>query len=514
MTWFSQSWLGRHWRGDLSLGVSYWFNGVVLTFLFAIVVEGLAGVPEQYDPFWGLVTIVFIWTSVSVLSVWQLVGIWRSASRHKERGGSGFWAILAQVMVVIGVFRSVVPVVTSGVPQIVESMDILLGDEEMGEHSFRVLNAGTEVEVKGGITFGLTEKLEEVVRANPKIRVVHLSSHGGRIGEAIRLRNYIRAAKLDTYVGASCESACTIAFSGGVTRYLHRWTGQLGFHQASIVGLETSEFDETSQEIVDDAVVSGIDRDFMMKAYHTPNSSMWYPTHEEVIKARFATEYSNGQFALSGYEESTATETITKSLLDLPLYVLIKQVDEEAFSAIVDTFAAGMMNGESEKDVLILIKAIVRSVTEKYLYQASDQAIWEGGRYLLNVMSKIDAVDPIACHYYIFPDGEHFTDLRDYLSEEELQRDLEISEMVIASALDLAHAGVGEDEVLPYLEAVFTKLSERFGQDFVEKYQQAENGGVVGEGCRLFIELYREVLTLPKDKAVKTLRYMFEPGVS
>ncbi len=36
------------------------------------------------------------------IEVWQLIGIWRSASKHTERGGRRVWAFLAQIGVIVG----------------------------------------------------------------------------------------------------------------------------------------------------------------------------------------------------------------------------------------------------------------------------------------------------------------------------------------------------------------------------------------------------------------------------
>jgi hypothetical protein len=42
---------------------------------------------------------------VDLLAIWQLVGIWRSASHHVLRGGRKFWSIAAKVVVVLAVLR-------------------------------------------------------------------------------------------------------------------------------------------------------------------------------------------------------------------------------------------------------------------------------------------------------------------------------------------------------------------------------------------------------------------------
>ena len=74
--------------------------------------------------------------------------------------------------------------------------------------------------------------------AFPGVRVVHLDSPGGRVGEGKKLHALIRAHKLDTYVETSCQSACTLAFTAGRERILLKGA-TLGFHRGRLVSAKT-----------------------------------------------------------------------------------------------------------------------------------------------------------------------------------------------------------------------------------------------------------------------------------
>ena len=80
------------------------------------------------------------------------------------------------------------------------------------------------------------------------IRVLYLSSHGGRMNAAFAIGRMVRKAGIITAVqadGAVCSSACTFVFAGGVRRHnvngnavfegLTSMTG-LGFHPAHRMG--------------------------------------------------------------------------------------------------------------------------------------------------------------------------------------------------------------------------------------------------------------------------------------
>ena len=110
----------RHWRGDLSLPISFWVNGVLLTIALALfqlflvgwlnLIPKMPGIGRDASGVAGLLEITAVAlpnVAVIALAIWQYVGIWRSASKHVGRGGRVIWAIAAKVIAVVGVFGAV-----------------------------------------------------------------------------------------------------------------------------------------------------------------------------------------------------------------------------------------------------------------------------------------------------------------------------------------------------------------------------------------------------------------------
>jgi hypothetical protein len=98
------SYIARHWRGDISLGKSYWINGAVVGIVFYIVWSILlavlaVGVADRSAQVLGLVVLI---AAQVTLYTWQVVGVWRSAGKHESRGGKKFWAILARIGLCLG----------------------------------------------------------------------------------------------------------------------------------------------------------------------------------------------------------------------------------------------------------------------------------------------------------------------------------------------------------------------------------------------------------------------------
>jgi hypothetical protein len=93
--------VARYWRGEYSLGISYWVFGIGINVVLVINLILLAllafklGANEQQ----ALLTTL---PTSAVLLVWYSVGLWSSANSHVARTGRSGWATAARVMLVIG----------------------------------------------------------------------------------------------------------------------------------------------------------------------------------------------------------------------------------------------------------------------------------------------------------------------------------------------------------------------------------------------------------------------------
>jgi hypothetical protein len=228
--------LARYWRGEYSLGVSYWCFGWIGNIVVGCVLVGIAVLftGSEYQPQAIFASLASTWLFSSGFAVWQTVGVWRSASRHAARrravGKRAGWAIAAKIAAVLGFLSSLGAFVTTGWPQLAEASRMaFLDDPGIPPYSIRVMRDGTEAEITGGFKYGLTKDFAKTLWASHQIKVVHLNSIGGRIGEAIKLNSLLKAQGVDTYVSSGCYSACTIAFAAGRHRIL-RNGAVLGFH--------------------------------------------------------------------------------------------------------------------------------------------------------------------------------------------------------------------------------------------------------------------------------------------
>jgi hypothetical protein len=296
----SRNYLVRHWRGELSLPVSYWLNGTVSGLVVGLVIGGMAYLINwqgDAEPVVWLSTLIASWILAALLTIWQAVGIWRAAIRYR-RSGKDFWGGVAQMLTVAGLLVFPYDFATVGVPQLAGIYEIVSGDAHVGPHEFHVLANGQTLEFSGGITFGVTQELERFLDAMAGVRTVRLSSNGGRILEAQRMSDLISSRNLATFVARDCLSACTIVFLGGKERFMLP-TARLGFHQPAFRGMTASDRHAaiaTERQRLQQRF--GLSAAFAARANSAPPGGMWYPDKDELMRERLVTRLVSPKQAL------------------------------------------------------------------------------------------------------------------------------------------------------------------------------------------------------------------------
>ena len=104
--------IGRHWRGELSLATSFWIN-IFLVDLFLKSVEILTSAFIHNFSTGTHVSIIHNPFIIMILYPWQIIGLWRSCDRHIKTTGKRFWARTAQVLVVLGFIATLSHLVAS-----------------------------------------------------------------------------------------------------------------------------------------------------------------------------------------------------------------------------------------------------------------------------------------------------------------------------------------------------------------------------------------------------------------
>jgi hypothetical protein len=286
----SRSYIARHWRGELSLPVSYWLNGILGAVAVGATVGATAyAINRQSDaqPMLWLLSLIATWMSAALLALWQAVGVWRSATRYRQRG-KRFWGAAAKALVLLGVVQLAANFVMVGTAQMAGIYEIVSGDARVGPHEFHILANGETLEFSGGITFGVTQEFERFLNAMAGVRNVRLNSTGGRILEAQKMSDMIRSRDLATVVAVDCLSACTIVFLGGKERLMLAGA-RLGFHQPAFRGMTAA--DRRAAIATEQLRLQGfgLSSAFAARATSASPSGMWYPDKDELVRERVVT---------------------------------------------------------------------------------------------------------------------------------------------------------------------------------------------------------------------------------
>lgn len=283
----SRNYLMRHWRGECSLPFAFWVNGMVLGFCVGFVV-GLGGYFAAHvllgrAQLW-FASNVAVWLWAIAFSIWQIVGIWRSATRYRQ-SEKYVWGGVAKAFMVLAALNLGYRFVADGVPQL---RDAYHGDPYLGRHSFHVADNGNRLEFYGGITFGVAREFEEQLAGMDHVTTVLLNSQGGRILEAQKMSDLIKARGLSTSVTNACLSACTIVLLGGKERTIAP-TAKIGFHQPTFVGVTDVQRGFLIAQEESRLQRFGLSKDFAERANQAAPTSMWYPDKAELLREHVVT---------------------------------------------------------------------------------------------------------------------------------------------------------------------------------------------------------------------------------
>jgi hypothetical protein len=155
---------------------------------------------------------------------------------------------------------------------------------DIGTHQITLIHAGFELEFSGGMGAGSADELSRALDANPAVRVVHLNSPGGLVGEGRQMLDLIRHHLLITTTDSYCLSACTLAFIGGRERYLAPGA-RLGFHGEFSDTISDTQVQAYERRDMATMISLGIASDFVDKAFAVPKDHVWVPSVGELEDA-------------------------------------------------------------------------------------------------------------------------------------------------------------------------------------------------------------------------------------
>jgi hypothetical protein len=287
------NYIARHWRGELSLAVSFWVNLVALNLLFLaarpLLQQELMALSLDDDPRWmarfALLNVVLVY---GVIYPWQLVGVWRSARRYRARQLRPRWALASQVVVALSVLITGATLVFSA-PTYRDIVSIGFGSDRYGTFSVsRIGDGGSLLHFEGYLGYRAAREVRAAIGEEAPVQAIVLDSPGGWIASGRGLARVIEEAGLDTYSFSGCHSACVTAFLAGRNRYLAD-EARLGFHQYAVPFEGLDAYSNMTVEQHRDLQYfrqQGVRPEFLARLFQAPHEDAWFPTQRELIAAR------------------------------------------------------------------------------------------------------------------------------------------------------------------------------------------------------------------------------------
>jgi hypothetical protein len=360
---------------------------------------------------------------------------------------------------------------------------------------------GTELEVAGGFKFGLADDVEKLLRASPQVKIIHLNSDGGRIGEAAKLARLLRSRKLTTYTSSRCLSACSLAFASGQERWILA-EAKLGYHAGSFAG-------QGIVESMRDAMLrEGNDPSFVEKAVSYPAHSMWYPTVPELQKAQIISGVVDShRFAASGYGVKPGSEDFAAQLRKLSIYRALEQTNQNLFSQVAQEFQQKYIDGTPEGIIVETIRSKLVPYIQQRLDRADDKTLVEYAELIAEQYESLGRINPKVCYEYALIGTA--TDINKLLSVELRRRELALSERVLLSTQ--VRRPVPSSQIDGFYEKVFEKLSKQYTSSqlglLTETHIRPDQYLLY---CRIATSMFREISRLAPTEAGAVMSVLFK----
>lgn len=394
----SRNYFMAHWRGQLSLSKSFWLNGVGIGYLLAVLlVSGIAKLIEASDVSLRMLAgiSIMIFALAALIWLWAITGILRSASKHTARGGSGLVAGLTILLALSNVLGVLLKASSSYVPQMKEFAMLATGHDNMKRVGISGVAKGDVLNLRGTIGEGSMANFVEALEKNPRVKTISLNSPGGRLREAQQIARLLKSRQLNTYVEGECSSACTYVFLAGKDRAATP-NAHIGFHQPSFPGIGEAELAIATENMAKHYRVANLPEDFIQIAINTKAEGMWYPSREEMVKARVITRVSLGGEANALFDMQSREE-VFKNLSNSTVWRNYERRAPGKIEQVTDLIWSMKLAGKDSQTIQDAVKLASKDVYLLALKSAPDDLLDEYAQLLSEQLEAARQISPQAC---------------------------------------------------------------------------------------------------------------------
>jgi hypothetical protein len=281
---------------------------LVVVLFTAYAVDGIYK-SDLSERAWLAATLAVFGLSIAI-SVWAIIGIWRSATRQQAEAGTVKSALMAKLFASIGALGLIAQLSQTPSP-IVENALVVVGFYPFGVPAVLSTN-GPTLHLDGSLTVEVAEQFKYLIGKHPEVNQVSLTSPGGSIDAAVEISSVIKERNLSTVVAGECSSACTMIFLSSKVRAFDV-DASLGFHSPSSGAAGDVVVNGTSLEMRLAYADAGLSEPFADKVFGTPSNSMWHPIDYVLIREGAVNLFTKARIR-QDHEESIKSFNETKPL--------------------------------------------------------------------------------------------------------------------------------------------------------------------------------------------------------
>lgn len=215
-----RSHLLSHWRGELPLAVSFWLNTLLVLLPLLAAALGLAMQVNVHGTLLSLgsAALLAVWALLLLAMSWSLPGCWRAATAHARDEPRR--ALAAHAVLVLLAGLTLYATAFDMLPRTGAYLQLARGSDPLGNAAITLSDDGGRMVLKGPLGRGDGAEFMRIAAGAARLRVLELASPGGRLGEAQRIADFVRAGKLRTRVTGQCAGACALIFLAGAERQI------------------------------------------------------------------------------------------------------------------------------------------------------------------------------------------------------------------------------------------------------------------------------------------------------
>jgi hypothetical protein len=430
---------------------------------------------------------VCLYVLLAAALAWGVIACWRRSGNSGAKAAVACCGALGAALIGFGF-----------VPPLIEKALIVADDIRSDGYQITVNDRDTELEFTGPLRFGAAKHLRRVLEVSPDVEALRLSSSGGRISEAGKIAELVRARQLKVIAKGQCVGPAVFVFLAGAERSAEK-DAQIGFTEIPGRWVTRRRKALLDAFALDSFREANVKKEFAARALTTPAGDPWFPKNDALIEAGVLTEALLDCPPTDPLEVSRVEEPWSLR----PLFQKVKLLDPGLYARLVEKVFHGMKAGETRAETASAVRRLIAPLARRHLLSTSDGALMAFRDYALQALETLGQTDPAACVELItFDSAEEVDGLSAFEA-----RAVDIYEKILCDSSPVPRAEAPRPTgPLPEQWEIHAKIVKEFGDAARLIDQRSAWRNHSAELCPVLEMFCRESARAPRDRQPQILR--------